>query len=191
MNRKYLKKKNEGFTLIELMIVVAIIGVLVALALPAFLNYFRRAKTAEVGPNLRNMFTGAVTYYNSENGTRGLAAAGVTTTAHCIVSPVSPNIGAATLSDQKQNITALVSAEPSMRAINFTLGDPVYYAYGFTSTPGCGAVDSAGMELYDFQAQGDLNGDSTTSTYELLAGASASELYRAPSVYVDPATALE
>ena len=48
LNRKHLKKKKEGFTLIELMIVVAIIGVLIALALPAFRNYYYRTKTAEV-----------------------------------------------------------------------------------------------------------------------------------------------
>jgi len=63
-----LRKKTKGFTLIELMIVVAIIGILAAIAIPNFLRYQAKSKQAEAKTNLGAIFTSEVSY-KSEHDT--------------------------------------------------------------------------------------------------------------------------
>lgn len=60
-------KRNKGFTLIELMVVIVIIGILVAIAMPNFVASQKRAKFASVKANARVLQT-AVETYNIDNG---------------------------------------------------------------------------------------------------------------------------
>ncbi len=62
-----IRRKEKGFTLIELMIVVAIIGILAAIAIPNFMNYQCKAKQSEAKSNLGAIRTAQEAYYSEKD----------------------------------------------------------------------------------------------------------------------------
>jgi type IV pilus assembly protein PilA len=64
---RIIRRTMKGFTLIELMIVVAIIGILAAIAIPNFIKFQARSKQSEVKANLKGIYTAEKAFYHEHD----------------------------------------------------------------------------------------------------------------------------
>lgn len=69
-------KKQSGFTLMELMIVVVIVGILAGFAYPSYLEQMRKTRRAECAGNLASLANGMERFFTINNTYAGTAAAG-------------------------------------------------------------------------------------------------------------------
>jgi len=183
---KLLTKKKSGFTLIELMIVVAILGILAALAIPAFITYVKRSKTGEATTNLGAFYTVASSVYNKEFSPQGLTLG--TAMTNC----VGPSSAAGMPATPTANKQQFVNATVGFQEIGLQIADPVYYSYSVKSA--FSAADIAGLDcgqapstaMYTFKAAGDLDGDTSPSNFEMAVGSnSENTLYHGQGFYIE------
>ena len=90
MKKSLAKKSKKGFTLIELVVVIAILGILAAILIPVIGGFISRANRAADLANARNLFNSAAIYIATEN----LTAAPSATTLAAAISPGMINLPA-------------------------------------------------------------------------------------------------
>jgi len=119
-------KNRKGFTLIELMIVVAIIGILAAIAIPNFLKFQAKSKQSEAKTNLKGIYTAETGYFGENNSYGNLQEAnwepvGNSRYKFSLVTAVSP----VTLGNDEGDLTLTFDAWPTAPQVEknaFTAG---------------------------------------------------------------------
>ena len=153
--KRSMKKVLAGFTLVELMIVVVILGILAAVAIPAFTRYVKRSKTSEATGNIAKIYQGETAYFNqsSEQSTATFVSAGPTPTA----APTASKYAA-----QPTNFTS----NTGWSQIGFSVDAPLYYQYTAFGT----------VSAFTARAIGDIDGDTTLSTFDRTALLTSGEI---------------
>ena len=167
-----MQRMSKGFTLMELMVVIAIISILSALAVPSFLQLEARAKQAEVKTNLRALYVAEKAYYQEQSS----YSPQVATIGFAIErsNRYQYNLnGTGSVSADNRTGTALSTAGTADAIMIDVFRFPSAYTEAALSAFKCGqnpAVVTGTLGSFIGGAQGNIDGDTTTDQWTISSG---------------------
>jgi type IV pilus assembly protein PilA len=166
-----MKKLSKGFTLIELMIVVAIIGILAAIAIPNFMKYQLRSKFSEASSNIEGLRKAEEAL---RQGERRITVLGTIETTYAAGTYWDMKGGIMPLTNGATPGTAKIVWTPAelgiANAMDWTVEGATYFQYQAT-VAGCPTTDATMVEsgiCYGVGARSNIDGDTVNGEAALM-----------------------
>lgn len=147
------RKNARGFTLVELMVVVVIIGMLASVAIPSYIKYLNKARTTEARTMVKVMYDGARTYYLENSQFPGVDGTDTGPT---------PALGTCCLTGGQCLPNPALWTDEVWINLKFSMADAHLYSYRYNSP----LVAKQGASFYG-RAYGDLDCDGRNSTFSM------------------------
>jgi hypothetical protein len=160
------RRARAGLTLVEVALILSLLGVAFAVAVPTFLRVVRTSKVAEVTSELQRLHFSAAAYFTTPQP----VAEGKRL--RCLPQPAGPAPAMPSVDPVAVRFAAPETPGwPTWKALGYEPEGPVRYRYSFLpAAPGCGSPPPRSSTntrpLVTLRAEGDLDGDGALSRFE-------------------------